>query len=163
GDALASMLRDRLAAKDLPTTERDELARQLARFARTPAVQQFLAERLNDPAAEREARRIVLRALAQANLKEAPDAWLAGLVQVLAGDDGELVREAVATARALRVPKQRADKLLAALHRIAGDNEAPASLRLNALAAIPGGPGKVEAPLFILLRDHLGPDQPVAV
>src|SRR5437899_12909515 len=73
GGALAGFLRDRLAAHSLTAAEREQLVSQLARFARATPVQEFLAERLRDPMASREAQRIVLRAMAQANLKEAPD------------------------------------------------------------------------------------------
>jgi putative heme-binding domain-containing protein len=162
GAALSGFLRDQLAAQDLTAAQREELASQLAGFARATPVQGFLAERLNDASASREARRIVLRAMAQANVKEAPDGWIAGLTQVLSGGDAELVREAVATVRALRIPRPRADKLVARLHKIAGDTEEPAAVRLGALAAVPGGPGEVDGSAFDFLRSQLAPDQPVA-
>jgi putative membrane-bound dehydrogenase-like protein len=162
GGALAGFLRDRLAARDLAPAARDELVRQLAKLAHGPAVQDFLAEYLRDSAAPRDACRLILRAMAQAGLKEAPDAWLAALVQVLAGDDGELVREAVATARAVHPPKGRTKKLAAALLRLGSDAAPPPAVRLNALAAVPGGLTQVGPPLFAFLREQLGPDQPVA-
>src|SRR5439155_11818873 len=139
GGALAGVLRDRLASQNMTAAEREQLVGQLARFARATPVQEFLAERLRDPAASLEARRIVLRAMAHSNLKEAPDTWLAGMTQVLASDDAALVQEAVDTARALRMPKQRPEKFVAALLRIAGNVGAPVSVRLSALAAVPGG------------------------
>jgi putative membrane-bound dehydrogenase-like protein len=162
GNALAGLLRDRLAAKDLTASQRDELARQLARFARTPAVQEFLAERLRDPGATREVRQTVLRAMAQAGPKEAPSTWLASLTQVLAGDDRELLREALATARALRLPKQGTDALVAALLKIGKDLGMEDGLRLHALAALPGGLAPVESPLFSDLLSRLTLDHPVA-
>jgi putative membrane-bound dehydrogenase-like protein len=162
GGALAGFLRDRLAAKDLTLAERDELVRQLARFARATPVQELLAERLSDATAPREARRPVLRAMAQSGLKEAPDVWISGLIQVLSGDDGELVREAVATARAVHVSKERSEPLAAALLRIGTNAKGSASLRVSALAAVPGGLSRVEAPLFAFLRAQLSSDQPVA-
>jgi putative membrane-bound dehydrogenase-like protein len=162
GGALAGFLRDRLAARSLSAAEREELVGQLARFARATPVQDLLAERLRDTTAPPAARRIALRAMAQAGLKEAPDAWVAALTQVLAGDDGELVRQAAGTARVLRVPKGRAEKLGAALLAIGNDGKAPADVRLNALAAVGGGLAGVDPPLFAFLRAQLGPDQPVA-
>ena len=135
---------------------------RLSRFARATPVQEFLAERLRDAVASPEARRIVLRAMAQSNLKEAPEAWLTGLTQVLAHDDAALVEEAVSTARALRMPKQRPEKLSAALLHIAGNAEAPVTVRLSALAAVPGGLTGVELSLFTFLRAQLGPQQAVA-
>jgi putative membrane-bound dehydrogenase-like protein len=162
GGALAGFLRDRLAARDLTPAERDELVRQLARFARATPVQELLAGRLSDATAPREVRRLVLRAMAQSGLKEAPHTWITGLTQVLAGDDGELVREAVATARAARIPRERSEQLAAVLLKIGANSKAPASLRVSALAAVPGGLSKVEPPLFAFLRTQLGSEQPVA-
>jgi putative heme-binding domain-containing protein len=162
GGALAGFLRDRLVAKGLTPAERDELVRQLARFARATPVQELLAGQLRDAAIAREARRLVLRAMAQAGLKEAPDTWITGLLQVLAGDDGELVREAVATARALRVSRARSEEVAAVLLKIGTNAKAPASLRVAALAAVPGGLPKVEPSLFTFLRAELDADQPVA-
>jgi putative heme-binding domain-containing protein len=162
GEALAGFLRDRLAAKNLSRAERDELVGQLARFARATAVQQLLAERLIDPAAWREVRIIVLKAMAQSALKETPAPWIAALTQVLDQGDGELMAAAVATARDLRVPKQHSEKFVAGLLRMAGEPAAPARVRLDALAAVPGGLARVEPSLFSFLRDQLEPDQPVA-
>jgi putative membrane-bound dehydrogenase-like protein len=160
--ALASILRDRLAAKDLSAAGRDELVRQLAQFARATATQQLLAEHLRDAATAREARQTVLRAMAQAGLREAPEAWIVGLTEVLAADDPELVREAVAAARYLRPPKQASEKLAASLSKLGRDDKVPASVRLSALAALPAGLTKVEPELFAFLRSRLSPDQPVA-
>jgi putative membrane-bound dehydrogenase-like protein len=160
--ALAGFLRDRLAAKELSAAQREELVRQLARFARSPAAQELLAERLRDDAAPAEARRTVLRAMAQAGLKEAPEPWVAGLTHLLAGDDVELVREAAVTARSLRIPPQRSQKLSAALLQVGEGGKAPAAVRLSALAAVPGGLAKVEPSLFAFLRAQLDPEQPVA-
>jgi putative heme-binding domain-containing protein len=162
GSALAGVLRDQLAAKNQTVAEREQLVGQLARFAHAAPVQRFLAECLRDPATPPEARRIVLRAMAQANLREAPEAWLAALTEVLAGNDNALIGEAVSAARVLRVPKQRSEKLAAALLHIARRNHSPADIRLGALAAVPGGIVHVEPALFDFLRSQLGSDQPVA-
>src|SRR5206468_549575 len=65
GDALAGFFRERFAAKSSPA-ERDELAGQLARFARSEAIQRLLAERMADAAAPVESRRVALKAAAGA-------------------------------------------------------------------------------------------------
>jgi putative membrane-bound dehydrogenase-like protein len=162
GGALAGFLRDRLSAQQLTAAEREELVRQLARFARATPVQELLAERLRDPAASQEARQMALRAMAQSGLKETPAAWSAGLAQVLASADGELLSEAVATARALANPKQRSEDVVAGLLKIANHAPTPVNVRLTALAAVPGGLAEVKPPLFALLRSHLDREQPVA-
>jgi putative heme-binding domain-containing protein len=141
--------------------ERDELVKQLAQMARAPATQQLLAERLRDAEASREARQTVLRAMAQSGLREAPEAWITALIPVLASADAEMLREAVATAQALHAPKAQAAKLADALRPIGGNEKVAATVRLGALAAMPGGPGKIEPALFTFLRGQLAPEQPV--
>jgi putative membrane-bound dehydrogenase-like protein len=163
GATLASFLNDRLIAKNLTSAEREELVRQLGRFARATPAQELLADRLRDATASREARITVLRSMAQAGLKEAPTAWIAGVIQLLASDDTELVREAVATARGLRVAKNRHDALTAALTKIGGDARMPTSVRVNAYASVPGGLAKLEPAQFDFLRGQLSADLPVAI
>jgi putative membrane-bound dehydrogenase-like protein len=160
--ALSGFLRERLAAKDLPATEGEELARQLARFARSTTTQELLAELLRNDATPKEARRIVLRAMAQSGLRQVPPAWIAGLGQILASGDAELVSETVATARVFPVPKQRPTELVLALLKIAENADAPVGLRVAALAAVPGGLPDVKPALFDLLRAQLDANQPVA-
>jgi putative membrane-bound dehydrogenase-like protein len=162
GGELAGFLRDRLAAKSQTEPEREELVQQLARFAKTKPVQELLTERLNDARVSRQARQIVLRAMARAGLKETPEAWIAALMQTLAGRDSELVPEAVVTARALNIPKQYSEKLGSQLLKIGQNTDMSVGVRLNALAAVPGGLAKVDHELFTFLRSQLGPEQPVA-
>jgi putative heme-binding domain-containing protein len=159
GDALAGSLRGRLAAPDPSASDRAELERQLARFARAAAVQDLLAAALRDASTPRETRLLVLRAMAQAGLMDVPKAWVAALAPVLAGDDVELIRQAVATARAFR---KDAGALSAELLRVARRAEAPVDVRLDALAAMPGGLVRVDPDLFAWLQSQLGPDRPVA-
>src|SRR5207248_705743 len=76
GDALAGFFRDRLAAKELSAGDREELAGQLARFARTPALQELLADQLRQSSMRRDTAILALHAMARSGLKEAPAAWV---------------------------------------------------------------------------------------
>jgi putative heme-binding domain-containing protein len=160
GATMSGFLRDRLGG-ELAAAERADLERQLARFARSAAIQQLLAERLRDGGASRAARQVVLRAMAQSSLREAPAVWLAALREILDGGNAELTHEAVVTVRALRLPKKGTEKVVAALLRIGGDARGAAVVRLNALAAVPGGL-TVEPALFDFLRAEVKSDRPVA-
>jgi putative heme-binding domain-containing protein len=162
GGKLSGILRERLAAIDPKSAESADLVQQLARLAKAAATQELLAERLRDEQASAGARRLVLRAMAQASLREAPDTWVSALTGALARGDIELTREAVATARALRVPVKRADALMAALSKLGADAAAPANVRLGALAALPSGLPAVEPALFAFLSEQVKPEQPVA-
>jgi putative membrane-bound dehydrogenase-like protein len=163
GGAMAGFLRARLGAPNLSAGECDGLVRRLARFAGSAPVQDLLAEPLRDVRALREARRTALRAMAQANLKETPKAWLDALTEVLAGDDGAEVREAVAAARSLHITKEQAEPLTAGLLKIGDSERFPVQVRLSALAAVPGGLSRVGESRFAFLRGYLAPDEPVAV
>jgi putative membrane-bound dehydrogenase-like protein len=158
GNVLADALRHRLDATESAKGERDELIHLLARFSRAPAVQQFLSERLRDPKATRPAREVVFRAMAQSGLKEAPAAWTDALTQALTNGDRELCALAAGTARSLRFPKQRPEALIKQLLRVAGNGDNPATMRLEALAAVPGGLPNMDASLFAFLRSQLDSD-----
>src|SRR5207245_3655948 len=121
------------------------------RFASATPIQELLTERLHDAAAAQDTRIAVLRAIAQAGLKEAPIKWVAGVAAILGSNDAELLREAVLTARSLRVSKPKAEQLPAALLKVARNDKHPAALRVNALAAVPGGLASVEKELFVFL------------
>jgi putative membrane-bound dehydrogenase-like protein len=158
--AVTGFLRDRLCTADkLAPAAQDELVQHLARFAGSAPVQQLLA----DPLPGQNAPRIALRAMARANLKQAPESWVARLAEVLGGDNAELHAEAIATVRALRIAPKQSTKLAAALFRIGSDVQAPEKTRVAALAAVPGGLTKVQPSLFTFLRAHLDSEQPVAV
>jgi putative membrane-bound dehydrogenase-like protein len=160
--AVAGFLRQRMAAADgLAPAAREELIRQLAQLARGEAVQRLLAERLVDPSAGRVEQRLVLRAMAQSGLKEAPPDWVSSLVAVLGGHDVEVRTDAVRAASALRITPKDAGRLAPVLLKIGSDGKAPAPLRVSALSAVPGGLAKVEPGQFAFLVSQLQPNQPV--
>jgi putative heme-binding domain-containing protein len=163
GDTFSGFLRDRLTAKTLPAAEQEELARQLAKFASRGPVQKLLGEQLNDAKTTPEASKTVLQAMAQSGLKQLPDTWVSGLTRVLTGEDADLVKHAIDTARMWRDPKQKGQKLAAPLSAVGNNANAPVAVRLSALAAVPSGLAKVEPAQLELLLNHLGPEQPVAL
>jgi putative heme-binding domain-containing protein len=99
--------------------------------------------------------------MAQAGLKEAPAAWIDAVAVAVNGNDATLTAEAVATARAIIGPKQRSEKLTAALLRVANDDQ-PTQVRLRALAAVPGGLAEVKPDLFAFLLVHADRERTVA-
>src|SRR5262249_7364030 len=78
---LVGYLAKQLDDKDLTDAERDEFVRQLARFARAKPIQDLLAERVSGPTASADSRRLALRAMGQAGLKETPPHWLKALAE----------------------------------------------------------------------------------
>ena len=161
GDALAGQFRRRLGASGLSEGERSELTSQLARFTKTPAVRDLLAETLKGDA-PRSSRIIALRAMAASGLKEMPAAWADPVASAIGSKNADLIPEAVATARALPAAGGSAEKLSKALFAIAEDSAQTPELRLNALAAIPGGLGATKPEILAFLLKQVEPDSPVA-
>ena len=122
----------------------------------------MLSECLADAHAPQAMRIVALRAIARASLKETPEAWSAALAHALLDADTGVAREAVATLRALPVPKERNEAIAAALLKTATDTKAPDSVRLAALASIAGGLASVDPALFDYLTARLGLEEPVA-
>jgi putative heme-binding domain-containing protein len=163
GDALAGFYRAPLASKFSSDSERSELQGQLAQLAKAPAIQDLLAALAGDPGADRDARLLALRAMAASALKETPAGWFPALVTLLAGNDAALIRQAVATARDLPMPKTLPAAFSAALVSVGRNAGVPAEVRLDALAAAPGRVTSVEPALFDFLCGHLEARQPMLV
>ncbi|MBK8001269.1 MAG: c-type cytochrome [Verrucomicrobia bacterium] len=160
-ETLAGFFGERLLKKDLSDSERSDLQRQLAAFAKSSAVQQILAATLTNSAAASSSRLDVMRAMGQAGLKETPAAWLAGVVGVLKSGDEALKRQAVTTVRSLALPKDGNTGLATALIHVARDVKAPTEVRLEALSAVPGGVSLADGVLFEFALKNLDPALPV--
>lgn len=160
-DALAGVFGERLLKTGLSDSERGELQRQLASFAKSPAVEQLLAATLANSTAARNARLDAMRAMGQAGLKETPAAWLVGLVGVLTAGEDALTRQAVATVRSLALAKEGNTSLATALIHVARDAKVSAETRLEALSAVPGGVSLSDGVLFAFALKNLDPAQPV--
>lgn len=163
GDALAGFFRERLSTSPLSASDRAEVERQLAQLARSSAIQGLLIAMLGDDAAAKEAKLSALRAMAGAALKQTPAGWARQLSQVLSSTDAEIVKQAVATARALAAPKEATTEFAEALLHVARDTTQPSGLRLDALAAVPGRLPALEPMLFDFLCAHVGSAQPVTI
>jgi putative membrane-bound dehydrogenase-like protein len=165
-DALAGVLGERLDRPDLPAGERAELERQLGGFSGAAPIQQLLAARLRSAAAPMASRRGSLQAMAWSNLKakDVPTAWVAALASVLDGEpaNAPLRAPAIATIRALPLAKNEAEDLRTRLLGIAADATNPDALRLDALAAVPGGLVKPDETLYRFSIEKLDRGQTVA-
>jgi putative membrane-bound dehydrogenase-like protein len=159
GDRLARDFHSDLFLNNAPRPDPETTPVQLARLAKSPAIQETLHTIAGSNDAPLDSRLIALRAMAQANLKETPRSWLDLLPGVLATHQPDLVRQAVAAARAWTLPKKGTDDLFAALRATGANAWLPADVRLDALA-IAGTPASVEQPLFDFLLASAAPTQP---
>jgi putative heme-binding domain-containing protein len=162
GGDLAEYLRSRLAMKNLTPADREELVGLLAKFAAAPAVQELLLSATRETMKSPEGCRTALRAMGKSGVKTTPEPWLAALTDVLNGANADVVADAIATARALPMPKTPPAKLAEALLRIGNDSKAPETVRLGALSAVPGGVPSLKTELFTFLAARLDKEQTVA-
>jgi len=162
GSSLAGFFQAHLTASNLTAGARDDLQQKLIQFAENPAIQDLLAATV-EGATAREDRLMALRAMARTRAKELPSPWIGPLVRALAGRDVETTRSAVAVARAAPPSKDAASDLRAALLRVGRDSAWPLEVRLDGLAAVPGGLTSVDQDLFDLLRSSLDLAQPVSI
>jgi putative heme-binding domain-containing protein len=156
GKALESSLKKRLKSSQFTTAE----VQMLAQLAKNKAIQNMLASLLLSSKGV-EQRKVVLQAMAKSGLKEAPPAWIEAITVDLEDATAAMLPDTVVAARALRYPKQGAEKLFATLHTVGERESLPAVVRLNALAAISTGLAKVEPKLFTFLCEQVKSDQPV--
>ena len=164
GGELAEFYGRQLAVTSRSAAEQTDLQAQLARLAAATAIQELLAATAADVKRHVEARLVALRAMAVAGLKEAPAGWLSTLATLLTPGDAAITRQAVATARAMTLPKAGHVGLSAALVRLGRTASVPADVRLDALmAAAPAALAQVDAALFDFLRAHLDGKKPMAV
>jgi putative membrane-bound dehydrogenase-like protein len=161
GGALATALRSRVARTPLAEADRNELAQQIAVFARSPEVQTLVAEVAHAGTLAPDSRIVALAAMREAGLRETPASWFGAVAQAVADPEASVVKEAVATARVLPWPKQPSAELVAALTALGKSPDRPAAVRLDAFAALPAGLAAIDSPLWKFLLEQLGPEHPV--
>jgi putative membrane-bound dehydrogenase-like protein len=162
GGELARFFQARLTAPRLSAAERDGLQQKLVLFGESPAIQELLAATA-ERAATPEERVLAFRAMARTRAKELPPVWIAPLVRALAGRDLDVTRHALLVVRAAPPSKDAAADLHAALLRLARDMAVATGVRLDALAAVPGGLTRVDPDVFDLLRSSLDPGEPASI
>ena len=156
GPELAALLKSRLATGD------EDIAAMLAETARSPAIQQLLADTVADPKTPHPARLLALRAMAGSQLRRLPAPWLAPLTAALRERDAALSERVVATIASVPLPKDGAQNLAAALLAAAEDSSLPSDTRLAALTALPPGSVPASDSLFPSLGILLGGNSSMA-
>lgn len=143
---LVDVFADRLA-----NSQGDDLAAQLAKFASTPKIQNLLASVVSNSEVEDKSRTIALQAMAAAGLKAPPDSWYEAIEKALGVEETkEFQLAALTTLRALPAPKKAARSLTKKLLELSGGST-NRDIIVSALAAIPGGPAKLESSEFTVL------------
>ena len=160
GDALAERFRERLAA--VTVADRDALAEMVGRMIGSAAVRRLMAEVVADPARSDLSRAVAAVAMGRFGGKTVPPEWAEPLAKAVGSDRPEVGAAAVAAVVALPWGKDRPAALVAALVDRAARADRPASERLAALAAVPGGLDPVDPATLRFLLDSVRNDQPTA-
>ncbi|MBL9124798.1 MAG: HEAT repeat domain-containing protein [Planctomycetaceae bacterium] len=129
----------------------------LAKFAHTLDVQDLVAGLLLAKDARPAERRSALQAMGQSGLPALPSIWSDAIATTIATNE-ELTPAAISVVRA--IPKTAGDgqALAAALLAAARNDRLAVNVRLDALAAMPGGASQLAPQEFELVRENLSPD-----
>ncbi len=112
-------------AERLADAKGDDLAPQLAKFAKTPTIQEFLARSASNSKASDRSRMVAMKAMAVAGLKTPPEAWYTAIENTLTNKASKEVQLAsVTTLRALPPPKKGAESLTRKLLALVKDTTA---------------------------------------
>ncbi|HEY2574652.1 MAG TPA: PVC-type heme-binding CxxCH protein [Verrucomicrobiaceae bacterium] len=160
GDGLADHFRGRLHDPPADEPARTALEKQLANLAKSSALQSLLAFSARHDSGAGQV--IALRAMARAGISPAPAAWLEGVAALLSQSGGPTLTEAVATARALPLPKGGHESFTRALVQVGRRQDVSASVRLDALVAA-GGAVALEPSLFEFLMHQVAASQPMQI
>ena len=158
---LAGFFTDQLGRRDLSPNELVKFRSLLGQFAKDESIEKLLAEIVRE-APYKSARISALAAMEASGVKNPPAAWVSAVTQILAGIDDELIAQALGTAQLWTSAKERSVSLVEALLRISTDAARSDELRLEALAAVPGGLAVVEAEAFEFLVSRVAPGRSVS-
>ncbi|MEE3371584.1 MAG: PVC-type heme-binding CxxCH protein [Planctomycetota bacterium] len=150
--ALSEPIRDPAALLTLTT--------RLANFASDAEFQGLMADVLNNNNAPRATRLRLLDAFGSSRLKGIPASWRKSLEENLQSNDEAFQIRAVAAAKTL-AGNNPDRELVLAFRSIATTPTLPASVRLDALAGIPGKQQVLDPPLLDFLCMHLSASHPV--
>jgi len=157
GEQLVASYRDRLKELGQPS---ESLAEQFAKLARSPAIQQLLADTVRSGEVSNAARRTALQAMGRSGLLQVPATWRDAVAAVSTAPD-DVLADGVRAARALVREKQTSETLNQALLSIA-DKPIDPLLRLTALSAVSPSAANLDDNTFRFLREQLRSEQSAA-
>jgi putative membrane-bound dehydrogenase-like protein len=150
---ITGLLRQWLASTTLDAGRRQSLRGALLAFAGDVAVQDLVARGLQDCRTPVDVRLLLLETMGRTTLPKLPGPWVRELGRQLHHGDVKVIRQAVATIRALGLREFDAKLLDLVSHR-----ERPADVRVAALAAVAPRLDRTDEAVFDFLVKQLNPD-----
>ena len=175
GGELSGLYATWLRDKTLRAEQTQELGKQLTHFVREPAIQQVIADALADSSVADSVKLALLDAMARGSVETLPAAWARELESTLHISDAELLRHALAALRTLPIARPsspaRSDSsanpaapeshdFAPSLLEVARNAALPEDVRLQAVAALPGGIEQPAPALLEFLCGALDPSKP---
>ena len=160
GAALASALGERMSDAAATDTDRSRLRDQLAKLSHSPNIQDLLAAKAGNARLPAEPRRLALSAMAESGLEAAPQSWIDAIHSVLSGSDGAILPDAIAVIQKLKFKNDAGAALTAQLVDLGAREDLPPQVRLEAMAAAPGGLSQVSPNLTSFLIGQLSQNEP---
>jgi putative heme-binding domain-containing protein len=155
GEAVAGLLRQWIARGDLDEARRDALRDTVLAFAANPEIQDLVARALPQHETPAATRLLLIEAISGTSLKPLPPVWVEALRGCLHDRQDSVVRQAIATARA--VGGSAFDD---ALEQLGHDPSRSAEVRVAAWAAAARRTPEIGAGDFAFLRSQLRGDTP---
>jgi putative heme-binding domain-containing protein len=153
--AVAGLLRQWAASRDLDEPRREGLREAVLAFATNPAIQEVVARALQEEDTRLPTRLLLIEAIGRAPLKRWPQVWTEALGRSLRDRDDRVARQAIAAARA--VGGSTFDEVL---RRLGRDSDRPAELRVAAWAAVAPRAAPIGPDDFAFLRAQFRRDNP---
>jgi putative membrane-bound dehydrogenase-like protein len=136
------------------------LGQRLVRFSKSPAVQQVMANVLENSSATELTRLTILNAMAESRCKPLPAPWSTPLYDHLSGSDA-VVRAALSALSGLS-NGQLENRTVTQLRAIALNESRDAGLRLRALNLVPAAARDTSSSVFEFVCDNLAVDSDIA-
>ncbi len=152
---IVGLLRRWLTEKNLDAGRRESLRGALLAFSRDKAIQDLMAQGLEQDATSPAVRLLLLETMGRAPLGKLPPAWVRGLGRHLHNKDDKVVRQTITAIRAAGVTDFDRDLLAQAK-----DQSLAADLRVAALAAAAPRLPRLEPAAFAFLAKQLDPKRP---
>jgi putative membrane-bound dehydrogenase-like protein len=156
GAALASTLKNQLAASGDNDPDRSKLRQTLAGLAKSPEIQSLLASTASGGS------RISLEAMGDSGLREIPQSWIEALKTNLSSTHEPTISAAISAIRKLPLKNEQSANFALPLADVASRDGLDVSLRLNAAAAFPPDTVYVHNELFDFLVSELSTQQPLS-
>lgn len=158
GKEMLEVVRGLLAKSEPTTVALQDVRRLLVAFSRDPAAQEFVANKVEARETSPQIRQALLEVMSQAPLRSFPAAWRQPLIKALNDPDDGVVRQAVATLRAL--PDARTAACVAPLLDVAEDGRRADDLRAAAFAGAAPLASKLAESAFAFLLGSLEAEKP---